>query len=49
MFVEAFFEAGVVPRRNILDIFLCRRFLWLPLGQGHYSASEEGVFARGSS
>ena len=48
-FVEAFFEAGVVPRRNILDVFLRRPFLWLPLGQGHYSASEEGAFARGSS
>jgi hypothetical protein len=35
-FVEAVFEASVVPRRNILDVFLCRRFLWLRLGQGHY-------------
>jgi hypothetical protein len=38
----AVFEASVVPRRNILNVFLRRRFLWLRLGQGHYSGSEKG-------
>jgi len=37
-----------VPRRNILDFFLRRRFLWLRLGQGHYfSQRKKGAFARG--
>ena len=43
----AVFEASVVPRRNILDVYLRRRFLWLRLGQGHYSAQRKRGRSRG--
>ena len=36
MFVEAIFEASVVPRRNILDVFFMQTFLVAPRGQAHY-------------
>ena len=45
-FVEAVFEASVVPRRNILDVFYADVSCGSALAKGTIEPGKKGAFAR---